>query len=425
MNGLGLATVTHAHTPLEILEGVSYVGDDLASSLDRLRRQVGIKEAAILSTCNRTEVYAVFDGPADPSRLGWFLSQDRHVCWGRIRDHVDLYSDDEVVAHLFKVASGVDSLAFGEAEIVAQIRSVHADLQAAASSELLGLFEAAIRASRTVRSQVDVSHAGASLGVAAVVAARAGAGEWSPRVVLVGAGKIARSVLAALPANANLVVASRTLDGAQRLARGRGRAVPIDQVAPEMAAADTVFFCASSRRPILDRVTAYAVTCSRTSPLKVVDLGLPRNVAAEVRDLEWIDVVDLDGLRGNIDGGERFKTLAEVEPIVAQEVARYREAMIGRSVAPLIADLRTTLASLADSELDRALPHAGPGRDRADRVVRRVVSRVLHGAIAEIRNAAAEGDLEALTKLARAFGSQNSIELPEVVPDRTNKEEVA
>lgn len=424
MSGLGLIAVTHAHAPLEILEGVSYVGEDVAASLNHLRKQVGIKDAAILTTCNRTEIYAVFDGPADPSRLAWFLSQDRHICWGRIRDHIDEYTDDAAVAHLFRVAAGVDSLAFGEAEIVAQIKTVHAELKAATRHELLGLFEAAIRASRAVRANVDLDEAGASLGTAAVAAARV-ADKSTARIFVVGAGKIARSVLAALPESADIAVASRTFTSAETLVRGRGRAVPMDDFAGELAVADAVFFCASSKRPILDAAAADAVTSARTSPLVAVDLGLPRNVAAEVKIVDGIEVIDLDGLRSHTSSTERMRILTQVEPIIGQEVARYRAAAIGRSVAPVIDELRATVAALAAAEVHRAFPREGSERARSEQVVRKVVGRLLHGAITEIRGAAVEGDVKTLTRLARAFGSQISSFSTDVSVQISHKEEVA
>lgn len=423
MSGLALATVTHAHAPLDVLERVSYVGEDVASAVEDLRGQVGIKDAAILSTCNRTEIYAIFDGPADPSRLAWFLSQDRHVCWGRIRDHVDEYTDEAAVAHLFRVAAGVDSLAFGEAEIVAQIKAVHSHLKESPGRELLGLFEAAIRASRAVRAQVDLGEGGASLGTAAVAASRV-AQSRGARVVVVGAGKIARSVLAALPAATEVAVASRTFSSAQSLAQNRGRAIPIDDLAAELALADAVFFCASSRRPIFEAAVADAVIASRTSPLVAVDLGLPRNVAAEVRLVEGIEVIDLDGLRAHTNGTQRMRILTEVEPLIAHEVARYREAAIGRSVAPLIEELRASVSALVESEVARAFPQEGPDRSRSEQVARRVVGRLLHGAITEVRSAAIEGDTNALGKLVRAFGSQ-APRSDHAIETSADKEEVA
>lgn len=420
MTGLAVATVTHAHAPLDILERVSFVGDDSSTSLRQLRSLVGIKDAAILSTCNRTEIYAMFEGAPDPSRLGWFLSQDRHICWGQIRDHVDEYTDEAAVAHLFRVAAGVDSLAFGESEIIAQIKTVHAELQASGRHQLLGLFEAAIRASRVVRSKVDLAQGDSSLGTAAVRAAGLEKAS-SARVLVVGAGKIARSVLAALSSHVDIAVASRTFASAEALAAGRGRAVAMDDFAEQLAVADAVFFCASSRRPIFDASAAEAISSTRTSPLVAVDLGLPRNVAAEVRSAERIKVIDLDGLRQHTDSSTRMRTLTEVEPIIAQEVARFRAAAVGRSVAPLIDELRMSVASMVEEEIERAFPQAGPERVRSEQVVRKVVGRLLHGAITEVRSAAADGDVASATKLVRAFGSQ----LPVRLSEETNKEEVA
>ncbi|MGH2753876.1 MAG: glutamyl-tRNA reductase [Actinomycetota bacterium] len=405
MNPLGLATITHAQAPLDVLERVSFIGDDVASSLERLRAQVGIKDAAILSTCNRTEIYASFDGPADPSRLAWFLAQDRHVCWSDMRDHVGLHTGDDAVAHLFWVAAGVDSLAFGEAEIVAQIKAVHAELQGSSRHELLGLFEAAIRASRAVRSRVDVGEAGASLGTAAVAAAGLADVSTRRRVLLVGAGKIARSVVTALRPGTEMVIASRRLESAEALAAGRGTAVSMESFPRELASADVVFFCASSRRPLLDAAGADAVTATRRSPLVAVDLGLPRNVAAEVRAVGGIDVIDLDGLRSHTTSAQRIRTLTDVEPLIAEEVSRYRQAAAGRRIAPLIDGMRSALDSISEEELGRAFPDGDPERDRSQQMVRRLLGRVLHGAITEARRAASAGDLESLAAVARTLGA--------------------
>ncbi|MGH2807623.1 MAG: glutamyl-tRNA reductase [Actinomycetota bacterium] len=404
MSTLAVAAITHADAPLNVLERVSYVGDDVGAALRKLRAQAGVREAAIVATCNRTEIYSVLDGPAEASRLGWFMAEDRGVCWGVLRSMTRLHSGDDAAAHLFRVAAGVESLSFGEAEIIAQIKAVHAELAESGQVELLGLFEAAIRAGRAVRRDVNMGEAGASLGAAAVTAATRALGGAPRRTLLVGAGKIARSVVDALAPSGDLVVVSRTLQSAENLAGATGRAAPMSALAEELAAADAVFFCASSRTPLLDADAADAITAHRSFPLVLIDLGLPRNVAAEVRRVDRIELVDLDGLRRHVNSPARIRTLTEVDPLIAWEVARYRSAQIARSVAPLIEGLRTRFEELAAAALDEAFGDAGSERERAAKALRRAHGKVLHDAISEARRAALAGENEVLSALERAFG---------------------
>ncbi|HEV2756536.1 MAG TPA: glutamyl-tRNA reductase [Actinomycetota bacterium] len=425
MRALGVATITHAHAPLDLLESVSYVGADPATATSRMRREAGVEEVAILSTCNRTEIYALFAGPADPRRLAWLLAEDRGVCWGSLRDHVRLLTGEDAAAHLFRVTAGADSLAFGEAEIVAQVKAVHAGLRRDSQEGLAGLFEAALRAGRTVRRDVSFGDAGASLGTVAVAAAAELAPSPAHRVLLVGAGKIARSVLAALPHDAEVVVASRTQETAARLVGGRGKAAGMADFAAELASADVVYFCASSRRPILDATGADAVTAQRATPLVAVDLGLPRNVAAEVRLVPGIELVDLEGLRSHAGTADRIRALTDVEPVVAREVARYRDAVRARAVAPLIAAIRSSLGSLARAELDRSFDTTDPARLRAEQMLHRITGRVAHAAIVEARRAAAAGDAAALETLGRAFRVAPGPHTQMPVTDGSTREEVA
>ncbi len=415
MNAVTVASAgaSHHHTPLALLDRLAYRPDELPAGLAQLVAAAGVREAVILSTCNRTEVYATFAGTPDVARLARFLAEDRGVEPGVLGPALALRTGGDTVGHLFRVAAGLDSMVRFEIEILPQVRAA-ADAARGAGTlgvELDGLFRRAVSAGRRVRREVAVGTPRRSLGRSAVDAAAAALGGLCGRTVLVlGTGKIATVVvervreLAATP-----LVCSRSQERAERLAGRAGRALALAGLDHGLAAADVVVACTAAPRLLVDAGQVGRVAATRTmagAPLVLVDLAVPRTVDPAVRGVPGALLLDLEDLgQASLQDTARLAAaLGAGERVVEEEARRFMAWTAGRQAGPIIAALRRSAEELCERELERALA----GRSSIDRVaagaaLRRAVAKLLHGPTVMVRQAAATGDSRQLADLCRMF----------------------
>ena len=326
-----LVGLNHRSAPVELRERLAFRREDLPQAFSRLRGEVGLREAAILSTCNRVEVYAAtsqLDGALD--RLNGFLSSHAHVEPAGLAPK--LYSSDElprVARHLFSVASGLDSMVLGEAEILHQVKAAYEAAQAAgATGKLLnGLFQRALNAGKTVRSLTSVGCGATSVGTIAVQLAEKIFGDLSRAVVLlVGTGKIGELTLKRLAQRGagQLRVMSRTLERAAGLAAEHG-AVPVaaSELPAQLLEADIIMTSTAAPTFLLWReALALAMRGRHHRPLCIIDVGVPRNVEPSVGDLENVYLFNVDDLQTLVHHHyrERQQALGESEDIINQKV---------------------------------------------------------------------------------------------------------
>ena len=377
--------VSHRHAPLEVRERL-YLADGHALELAAALADGGA-EAAVLSTCNRTEVYLVGSGEAEATeelerRSG--LSLDGVIA---------VWEDDEAVEHLFRVAAGLDSLVPGEAQILGQLRQAYeAALTAGTTGPLLNrLFEDALHAGKRVRTEASLAEMPESVAASAVeLAAKALGGLERRRALLFGAGKMSELAARDLRAGgAEVVVSSRTLESAQELAeRVGGTAAPFDAVAVELDQADLVV--SATRCPYLI-LHAEAVQ-PRSRPLVLIDVAVPRDLDPQIGALEGCTLYDIDDLGEGLVGRE--EDVREAEEIVREEAGRFAEWRRSRGAAPAIAALRRRAEEIRSEELARAEPRLAELSERERKTVEtltaQIVNKLLHAPTVRARHPGSE-----------------------------------
>ncbi|HQV58207.1 MAG TPA: glutamyl-tRNA reductase, partial [Ilumatobacteraceae bacterium] len=398
-----------------LLERVAIAPDDVPKAIAGLVCRPSIREAAILSTCNRTEVYAVaerFHGAYGDIRD--FFCELGDLDAAELQPHLYSQHDQAAVAHLFEVAAGLDSALIGESEILGQVRTAWevAQREGGSGATLNLLFRHAVQTGKRARTETTIGRGTASVSHAAVEMAAERLGSLDgKRVMVIGAGEMGAGIAKALTSAGNcmVTVTSRTTERADTLAkRVGGRTVPFDALAGELATADVLLTCTGSPAPLVDRAL---LETSRPAggPLLVVDIAVPRDVDAAVAELADVTVLNLDDLREWAAKAVQMRAAVahEVHAIVADEVDRFEFESTARQAAPLVAKLRDRADGVRRGELDRfasRLRDLTPEQaDTVDALTKAIVSKLLHQASVRLkhdagspkgeRNAAAVRDL--------------------------------
>jgi glutamyl-tRNA reductase len=409
--------------PLDVLEKVAIAEDDLGKVVAGLRDRANLAEVVVLSTCMRTELYAVVDrfheGVTD---LQEFLAGMAGAPVDTFDESWTVLFDDAVAGHLFEVAAGLRSSVLGETEVLGQVRRAleRADAEHASGPVLSALFRHAVLTGRHVRSTTAIAQGTTSLShVAVEVAVSKMGGSLAGRhVVVVGAGQMGDGVVAALGGRGDLaqvVVANRTVDRASALAaRVGGNGVGLDGLAAALGPADVVFVSTAAALPVLDPELLGPVGAARAvaaggAPLVIVDLGVPRNVDPAVARLSGIDLLDMDDLTEHAEramAGRRAE-LSAAMGIVAEEVERYRSEERARGAAPVVSSLRARMEELRRSELDRHRARLSELDERqwheVDSVVRDVLAKLLHHPTVAVKEAAGTPRGERLVEALRTL----------------------
>ena len=362
--------VEHKRAPLDVLERVSVTAAETSQVLSGLRHRENLSESVVLSTCLRTEVYAVVDRFHDAVyELQEFFAKRAQIALEDLESLCTVRFDDDVATHLFSVAAGLESAVLGESEVLGQVRRAWERSRDEHSSGpvLEALFREAVRVGRRARAETAIARGTTSFAHAAVelAAGRLQGGLGGVEVTVVGAGEIGGGVvsaLASLPDSARprrVTLANRTLARSRALletvaARTEVALVGLEQLAAAVSSSDVVFCSLDVDAPMLG--SEELVPGGRpTRPLLVVDLGVPRNVEPATAEIAGVTVLGMDELREAVSVAtiERQAEVSAVLGIVAEELDRYRAAVRGRSAAPVIAALRSRLEALRVTELER------------------------------------------------------------------------
>lgn len=387
--------LSHRTAPVRVLEQAAVSDTDTPKLLVELLRCADISEVLLLSTCNRIEVYAVVEsfhgGLADISDV---LATHAGLPVNRLADHLYVHYAAAAVEHLFRVASGLDSMVIGEAQILGQLRGAYA---AADSVDTVGrtlheLTQTALRVGKRVHTETGIDQAGASVVTEALSDARAVLGDLEGRrALLVGAGSMAGLAASHLrkAGIGEIVIANRTPANAKRLAATvtaegtAGRAVELADVGSELAHADLLISCTGAMDAVVDADTVrQARRQASDAPLAVCDLGLPKDIAPEVAELPNVTVVDLESLQRRLSTAKAGADAARAAELVTDEVQAYLAGQRSAAVTPTVTALRKRAAEVVDAELlrlDARLPELdSPVRDEVSKTVRRVVDKLLH-----------------------------------------------
>ena len=409
--------LSHRSAPVEVLERAAVAADDVPKLVLEMLRAEHVSEAMLVSTCNRVEVYAVVDafhgGLADISAV---LGRHTGMAMPELTEHVYVHYAGSAVQHLFAVASGLDSMVVGEAQILGQLREAYS---AAAGAGTVGrvlheLAQQALRVGKRVHADTGIDTAGSSVVSEALddAAEALGGTLAGRRAVLVGAGAMGGLAAAHLrrAGAAEVVVLNRTFARAQRLAEitaGHGtpsRAGTLDALPAELAAADLLVACTGAVGVVVERE---AVGQRPGLPLAICDLGLPHDVDPAVAELPNVRLIDLATLQRRLATGPRGAAVARAQELVATEAQSYLAAQRSAEVTPTVTALRRRASEVIDAELlrlDARLPELDePVRDEFARTVRRVVDKLLHTPTVQVKKLAAGPDGDSYAEALRTL----------------------
>ncbi len=395
--------LSHRSAPVSVLERAALSADAKAKLLQDILAAEPAAEAAVLGTCNRIELYADVDKfHAGVAELSTLLALHTGVGLDELTGHLYVHYEDRAVHHLFSVACGLDSMVVGEGQILGQIKDalgLGQELHTAGRT-LNDLFQQALRVGKRAHSETGIDKAGQSLVTFGLDQLTRDIGELpGKRALVVGAGSMSSLAAATLARAgvAELVVANRTLDRAERLAASLGgRAVPFTDVSRELAAADVVVSCTGATGLVLDREAVAEALKQRTTggPLGLLDLAMPRDVDGAVHDLAGVSLVDIEDLAAAAADAPMAADVDAVRRIVSAEVAAFGAAQRAERITPTVVALRTMAADVVSSELarlDGRLPDLDD-KERAEitQTVRRVVDKLLHAPTVRVKQLAGE-----------------------------------
>ena len=384
--------VNHRTGPLALLERVTIADDAIAKTVHGLMSRPNIREVVVLSTCNRTEVYAVaekFHGAYGDLRdffcdLGGFSADE-------LIPHVYSQHDDAAISHLFEVASGLDSAVLGESEILGQVRIAweRSQREGGALSTLNLLFRHAIETGKRARTETSIGRHTASVSHAAVDMARESLGAIDGMTVLVvGAGDMGEGVTVALADSGvgQVLVTNRTIAKAQALAdRVSGSVTEFYRLAESLVEADVVVTCTGAGSTVIDADMVKNAMLQRPErPLFIVDIAVPRDVDSDVANIDGVTLLDLDNLRDWAARGQaqRATQALAVRDIIVQEIERFNMETTARQAAPLVAQLHERAEAVRAAEIDRQSKKLSlltpEQQDAVDAVTKGIVAKLLH-----------------------------------------------
>ncbi len=384
--------VNNRTVPLSVLERMTIPAAGLPKALHHLVSGEHVTEAVVLSTCNRTEVYAVcetFHGAlADINR---FFVELSGLDQGRFAEHLTTSYDEGAVTHLFTVAAGLDSAVVGETEILGQIRSAFeaAQSNSATGPHLSSLFRHALETGKRARTETAIARGTASVSHAAVELAADRMGSLAGRSVLVlGTGEIGVSMVNALQhaGVGEVLVANRTRQKAAKLAQQvGGTAVPLHELPIALSRVDVLLTATSAETLVLDREDILAVMASREGrELLIVDTALPRDVDPTASSIPGVTLLDLESIRAFVERGldSRRREIDAVKAIIHEETDRYAAGAAARLVAPVITNLRMRAEHMRTDQLSR-FDHrlaelSADQRDAVEALTKQLVAKLLH-----------------------------------------------
>ena len=406
--------LNHRTGPVTLLEKLMIQEPAMPNALENLTKNSDIREAVVLSTCNRTEVYVVaerFHGAYDEIRQ--FLSTTSGISEDDIAPHLYGQFDDDAVKHLFEVTSGLDSAVLGETEIIGQVRDAWevAMNQGAARTSLNSLFRHALEVGKRARTETAISRSTASMSHAAVEMAEDILGSLhGKRVLVVGAGEMGEGVATALVREgaAQITVVNRTESRGAVLAEKVGATVArFEDLQNELAHADVVIACTGAGMPVITEDLMKRARNSHDSALLIVDLALPRDVESGVGELPGITLRDLDDLSQWAQRGieQRATEVDQVRAIINEEVERFSSEQAQRQAAPLVAQLRELVEEMRRSEVERYGARLGDlnpqQREAVDAITKRIAAKLLHTPSVRLREAAGTPQGERLAAAVR------------------------
>jgi len=416
--------INHTTAPLDLRGRFAFAIDQIAPTLHGLRQSLGQSsqhrnvETAIISTCNRTEIYCAGDQPALDHTLGW-LAHSGGVSTELLRSHSYILEDGPVARHAFRVASGLDSMVLGEAQILGQMKDAvrAAESAGALGSTLNQLFQRSFAVAKEVRTSTEIGAHSISMAAAAVrLAGQLFEDLGRTRVLFVGAGEMIELCATHFAARnpKQIAIANRTLERGEKLAtRFGGEVMRLSDLPDRLHEFDIVVSCTASSLPIVGLgAVERALKKRRHRPMFMVDLAVPRDIEPEVKQLEDVYLYTVDDLASVVQTAQahRQAAVAQAEAIIDAGVQSFMHWMDQRhpehGVVPLIRQIQDQADAWRAIEIDRARKRLAKGEDIdtvLDALSRGLAQKMLHGTLAELRTGDAESREQTARTASRLF----------------------
>ncbi|MCA1797940.1 MAG: glutamyl-tRNA reductase [Xanthomonadaceae bacterium] len=410
--------INHKTAPVEIREQLAFNAVSIPAALAELRAHAGVDEAAIVSTCNRTEVWFAAGHDELPAVRSW-LAARRALDNDAVDACLYAHTDDAAVRHLFRVACGLDSLVLGEPQILGQLKHAYRDaVEAGAAGPVLSrAFQHSFSVAKQVRTDTGIGASPVSVAFAVVSLARQIFANFNNHTaLLIGAGDTIELTARHLRAQGigRLLIANRSIERAAELAaRFNGIAFALDELDQHLVQADMIVSATASPVPVLTRAqVGKALAQRRHRPVFIADVAVPRDVESAVGDFEDVYLYTVDDLSNVIDESLRSRREAadEAEQIIELSVAQFAGALRTLDAVDTIRDLRDRAGRTRDDAVDEAARLLASG-ERPEFVLHwlghTLTNRLLHQPTVRMRDAGFEGDREALANARRLLGLED------------------
>ncbi|MHB1458179.1 MAG: glutamyl-tRNA reductase [Armatimonadota bacterium] len=414
---IALVGVNHKTAPIELRERVSFSREMLPDALASLMATGCFNECLILSTCNRTEIYTCSDKSDYYQVMISFICDFCELPPLELMPHIYQFSGHKVIEHLFRVATGIDSMVVGETQILGQVKdSYRAASQYHYTGTVLNtLFQQTATVGKRAHTETNIGKGSFSVGSAAVRLGQSIFENLTNRsILIVGAGKMARNtMLNMVSAGANKVtVANRTIEKAAELAEEvGGNPIGLDDISTALQSADIVITSTGMPGFVITRQMIESVARKRRGlPMFIIDIAVPRDVEASVGKLEDVFLYNIDDLQAVVasDNTERLSEVDRVESIIEEELAQFMNWFRTLDAVPVITAFRGKLETIRQTEVDnlsRKLPHLSQGDIEAiNTATRSIVNRISHQPMLRIKDYAVTGSSEKLDVMCDAFG---------------------
>jgi glutamyl-tRNA reductase len=400
--------LSHKTAPVEVREKLSVPEDARERASAQLCSYPHIQEAAILSTCNRLEIYVVTSEIDNGVReVTQFLSEWSKLALPHLRPHLFTLLHQDAVMHLMRVAGGLDSLVLGEGQILSQVKHTHQLGQQfkGIGTILNRLFKQAITAGKRVRTETSIGTGAVSISSAAVELAHLKLADLAGcRVAILGAGKMSRLVVQHLTAKGanQITILNRSQERSQQLASQFAEVSlnlqPLSEIANVLACSDLVFTSTAATEPILDRQNLEPILALNQA-MTIIDISVPRNVHANVAELSQVQIFNVDDLQAVVAQNQesRRQTAMEAEALLEEELLAFDLWWRSLETVPTISSLRDKIETIRAQELEKALSRLGSEfaekhQEVIEALTRGIVNKILHDPMVQLR---AQQDIEA------------------------------
>lgn len=422
---IAVVGLSHKTAAVEIREKLSIPEAKIEESIKHLLGYPHIEEVAIISTCNRLEIYAtVTETEQGVNEISQFLAEIGHIPLYQLRRHLFILLHQDALRHLMRVAAGLESLVLGEGQILAQVKNTHklANKYQALGRLLDRLFKQAISAGKRVRTETNIGTGAVSISSAAVELVDTKIQDLSSqKVTIIGAGKMSRLLVQHLSAKGlkEIALVNRSSHRAQELAKKFPQVElaihPLEKMLEVISTSSLVFTSTGATQPILHK--ANLDTINYGQKITLVDISVPRNVASDVIELDFIQSYNVDDLKAVVaqNHATRREMAREAEALIEEEIEAFELWWQSLESVPTISCLRTKIESIREQELEKALSRLGSEfaekhQEVIEALTRGIVNKILHDPMVQLRT---QQDIEARRKALQTLQTLFNLEITE------------